>query len=464
MLLNNARQNRMALQCLDGLIAALTLVLCFVIRDYFLPYLPSFELKYIGNYSQYSYFFPLLLVAAPFVLYRLNFYSLSINQRLPHILNLALQASLVLFLFMVVTQFLLRVQMSRLVFMLFVPTFSVALLLREILIRWWRVKRISNGLNLRNLIVVTDRPGNTHWPEELANHPEYGFRIAHEIDLLSFNLPAFLDHLHNDSVAMVIFDIHKGSIQRVTEALQACEQEGIEVWMTTSFIETSLARIKIDYFGGSPVLIFRSTPDSSWQLLLKKLFDRFGAALLLVLGSPLFALIAVVIRATSAGPILFKQERSGLYGRPFLMYKFRSMVSNAEQSRQELQQYNEMTGPVFKISKDPRITPVGNWLRASSLDELPQLWNVLRGEMSLVGPRPLPVYETLAMSENAQRRRLSVKPGLTCLWQIAGRNNVKDFKEWVRLDLEYIDRWSLWLDLEILLKTIPAVLARKGAK
>jgi len=454
----------MALQCLDGLIAALAFGLCFFIRDHFLPYLPSFELKYIGNFDQYSYFLPLLLFASPLVLHRLNFYSLSINQRPPHIINLALQASLMLFLLMVVTQFLFRVQMSRLVFMLFVPTLSVSLLLRELLIRWWRVKLARSGLKLRNLMVVTDRPGNTHWPEELANHPEYGFRIAHEIDLLTFNLPGFLDHLHNDAIALVIFDIHKGSIQRVTEALQACEQEGIEVWMTTSFIETSLARIKIDYFGDSPVLIFRSTPDSSWQLLLKKLFDRIGAAFLLVVASPIFALIAIIIRATSAGPVFFKQERSGLYGRPFLMYKFRSMVSNAEQSRQELQQYNEMTGPVFKITKDPRITPFGNWLRSSSLDELPQLWNILQGEMSLVGPRPLPVYETLAMSENAQRRRLSVKPGLTCLWQVSGRNNVTDFKEWVRLDLEYIDRWSLWLDMVILLKTIPAVLARKGAK
>jgi lipopolysaccharide/colanic/teichoic acid biosynthesis glycosyltransferase len=146
------------------------------------------------------------------------------------------------------------------------------------------------------------------------------------------------------------------------------------------------------------------------------------------------------------------------------MFKFRSMTTNAEQTRQELAQFNEMSGPVFKVTNDPRVTPVGRWLRAWSLDELPQLWNVLKGEMSLVGPRPLPVYETLAMSENAQRRRLSVKPGITCLWQVSGRNNVTDFKDWVRMDLEYIDRWSLWLDLEILLKTVPAVLFRKGAK
>jgi exopolysaccharide biosynthesis polyprenyl glycosylphosphotransferase len=250
----------------------------------------------------------------------------------------------------------------------------------------------------------------------------------------------------------------------VTDLIQACELEGIEVWLTSGFIETRVAQMKVESFGGAPILVFRSTPDSSWQLLLKALIDRTVAALALVLAAPLMAVIALAIRLTSPGPVFFCQERSGLYGRPFRMYKFRSMTTNAEQTRQELAQLNEMTGPVFKITNDPRVTPVGRWLRSWSLDELPQLWNVLKGEMSLVGPRPLPVYETLAMSENAQRRRLSVKPGITCLWQVSGRNNVTDFKDWVRMDLEYIDRWSLWLDFKILLQTVPAVLLRKGAK
>jgi lipopolysaccharide/colanic/teichoic acid biosynthesis glycosyltransferase len=146
------------------------------------------------------------------------------------------------------------------------------------------------------------------------------------------------------------------------------------------------------------------------------------------------------------------------------MYKFRTMVSNAEQLKQELAALNEMTGPVFKVSNDPRVTPIGRFLRKFSVDELPQLFNVLRGEMSLVGPRPLPVDEVRQFSDLAHRRRLSVKPGITCLWQISGRNNVSDFKEWVRLDLEYIDNWSLWLDLKILLRTIPVVLTGAGAR
>jgi lipopolysaccharide/colanic/teichoic acid biosynthesis glycosyltransferase len=173
---------------------------------------------------------------------------------------------------------------------------------------------------------------------------------------------------------------------------------------------------------------------------------------------------SAAIRLESSGSAIFQQKRSGRHGAPFTMYKFRTMHSNAEMQQAELKALNEMSGPVFKIKKDPRITKVGAFLRFTSLDELPQLFNVWFGQMSLVGPRPLPTYETLAMTANAQRRRLSVSPGMTCLWQISGRNEVKDFSDWVRLDLEYIDRWSLWLDFQILLRTIPAVLFGRGAR
>ena len=163
-------------------------------------------------------------------------------------------------------------------------------------------------------------------------------------------------------------------------------------------------------------------------------------------------------------PVVFKQERAGKNGKPFVMYKFRSMSSDAEMRRAELLPFNQMRGPVFKVEADPRITPLGRWLRRTSMDELPQLFNVLKGNMSLVGPRPLPLYEVEKFENTAQRRRLSVKPGLTCLWQISGRNQVKDFSDWVTLDLEYIDHWSLGLDLKILLRTIPTVLFGLGAK
>jgi len=174
--------------------------------------------------------------------------------------------------------------------------------------------------------------------------------------------------------------------------------------------------------------------------------------------------IAAAIKIASPGPVFFKQKRSGINGTPFTLYKFRTMVTNAEQFKQELEAMNEMTGPVFKVTNDPRVTGIGKFLRKYSLDELPQLFNILRTEMSLVGPRPLPVDEVKRFDNLAHRRRLSVKPGLTCLWQISGRNQISDFKEWVRLDLEYIDNWTLWLDLKILLLTIPVVLRGTGAK
>jgi exopolysaccharide biosynthesis polyprenyl glycosylphosphotransferase len=192
--------------------------------------------------------------------------------------------------------------------------------------------------------------------------------------------------------------------------------------------------------------------------------DFCGALVALAIVAIPLLLVAVLVKLTSPGPIFFRQQRSGLNGRPFILYKFRTMVTNAEQMKHELAAMNEMSGPVFKLTNDPRITPLGRFLRKFSIDEFPQLFNVLRGEMSLVGPRPLPVDEVKRFHDLAHRRRLSVKPGLTCLWQISGRNNVKDFKDWVRLDLEYIDNWSLWLDCKILCRTVPVVLIGLGAK
>jgi lipopolysaccharide/colanic/teichoic acid biosynthesis glycosyltransferase len=184
---------------------------------------------------------------------------------------------------------------------------------------------------------------------------------------------------------------------------------------------------------------------------------------LLVL-APLFLLTALLVATSSRGPIIYRQQRAGLNGRPFTMYKFRSMRAGAEQLQADLADHNEMEGPVFKMKRDPRVTPVGRFLRRHSLDELPQLWNVLRGEMSLVGPRPLPLEEVHRFENLAHRRRLSVKPGLTCLWQVRGRNDITSFEEWVRLDLEYIDQWSLWLDVKILLATLPVALLGRGAR
>jgi lipopolysaccharide/colanic/teichoic acid biosynthesis glycosyltransferase len=211
-----------------------------------------------------------------------------------------------------------------------------------------------------------------------------------------------------------------------------------------------------------PFVTFDVAPKRPEWLALKYGLDPMLAAALIVLLSPVFIAISLTILLTMGRPVLFSQPRAGLYGRPFRMLKFRSMIEGAEHQREALTSANEMSGPVFKIGNDPRVTPLGRFLRRSSLDELPQLFNVLTGAMSLVGPRPLPTFEHEQI-RGWQRRRLSMKPGITGLWQVSGRSN-KDFEEWMMLDLQYIDEWSLLLDVTLLLRTIPAVLFARGAR
>jgi len=271
------------------------------------------------------------------------------------------------------------------------------------------------------------------------------------------------DSLHREPIACVVIDVGQTYFSEVEKAILICETEGVEVWLIADFVKTSIARATMDDFHGKPLLVFRTTPDLSWQLVCKRLIDVFGALFGLMVVGPLVMLpVAVIIKLTSAGPILFRQQRSGLHGRLFTMFKFRSMVDNAEMLRVELETYNEMSGPVFKMKEDPRVTPIGRIIRKTSIDELPQLWNVLIGDMSLVGPRP-PIPTEVQKYDPWHRRRLSMKPGLTCLWQVGGRNRI-GFEEWMKLDLEYIDNWSLWLDFRILIRTIPVVLSGIGAR
>ncbi len=208
------------------------------------------------------------------------------------------------------------------------------------------------------------------------------------------------------------------------------------------------------------VLVLKQPPPS-WQRFVKRLMDALGAGALLIFLAPVLVLIALAVKFSSRGPVLYRWHVVGKGGRPFTGYKFRTMIENADELKQQLLEQNEMQGPVFKIKNDPRITTVGRVLRKFSLDELPQLWSVLKGDMSLVGPRP-PLQNEYASFTEFQKQKLSVKPGITCLWQIAGRNEIRDFDEWVRLDLAYIQNWSLWLDVKILWRTFFAVLRGTG--
>jgi exopolysaccharide biosynthesis polyprenyl glycosylphosphotransferase len=248
----------------------------------------------------------------------------------------------------------------------------------------------------------------------------------------------------------------------VDGVVQQCEEQGIMVRVRTPMFNLKIARSHMDDLDGVPVISIHSGPQEGWQLFVKRLIDVACSALLLILLSPLLLLVTLLIKATSPGPVFFRQERIGLNKRRVQLLKFRTMVPDADEKQLELEHLNEADGPVFKIKKDPRVTPVGRFLRRFSIDELPQLFNVLAGEMSLVGPRPLPIRDVEKIDEQWHKRRFSVKPGLTCLWQVNGRSDV-NFERWVRLDLQYIDQWSLGLDVKILAKTIPAVIRGSGA-
>lgn len=241
-----------------------------------------------------------------------------------------------------------------------------------------------------------------------------------------------------------------------------CEEQGIIVRVRTEMFNLQVARSYVDNLQGLPVLTIQSGPSESWQLVAKRLIDIVGSAALLLALAPLFAAIILIIRLDSPGPVFFKQERVGFNKRRFRMLKFRTMVAQADMQQDALERLNEAAGPVFKIKKDPRITRIGKLLRRFSIDELPQLINVLKGDMSLVGPRPLPLRDVARIELHWHKRRFSIKPGITCLWQVNGRSDIA-FDDWVRMDLDYIDKWSLGLDLLILIKTIPAVFRGPGA-
>jgi exopolysaccharide biosynthesis polyprenyl glycosylphosphotransferase len=250
--------------------------------------------------------------------------------------------------------------------------------------------------------------------------------------------------------------------ESVAELMALCEAVGVDVTIVSDLFQMRRARPYLHDLLGVPGVTLASYPHRSlWALATKRAIDIVGAVAGILIAGPLFLLVALAIKLDSPGPVFFVQRRCGLRGRTFPFIKFRTMYTDAEAQLEVLRVHNEVTGPVFKMKKDPRVTRVGRVLRKYSIDELPQLWNVLVGHMSLVGPRP-PIPGEVSQYDLAVRRRLSVRPGLTCLWQVRGRSLIP-FEDWMRLDLEYIDRWSLMLDFRILLLTIPAVLKAQGA-
>jgi exopolysaccharide biosynthesis polyprenyl glycosylphosphotransferase len=353
-----------------------------------------------------------------------------------------------------------------------------AISLSRVLVRTTLSYMRSRGRNRRHLLIIGTNPRAVEFARGVQAAPSRGYELVGFVDDAWPGLDAFeaqgfqrvttyeglseyLRYAVVDEVA--IFLPMASYYGHCAQIAALCEQHGIIMRLNADIFGLKLSRWHSDRFEGRSYVTAYPTGGSGWRLGVKRLVDLAGAALLLALTSPLLLAAAIAIKLSSPGPVLFLQERIGLNKRVFRIYKFRTMVVGAEKLIQDLESQNEMTGPVFKIRNDPRVTVVGRLLRRSSIDELPQFFNVLKGDMSLVGPRPLAVRDYRGFSrEDWQRRRFSVKPGMTCLWQISGRNRLS-FDRWMLLDLQYMDEWSLWLDLKILAKTVPAVMKGEGA-
>ena len=449
-------------QIADGLILAGVMYLAYALRRYqiidfdVLPEIPPLE-GFLWIFIVVALFGPLLLEMQGFYQYPLE---KSLRRSLRQIAYAGVWIGLILGACVV---FLKLSIPSRSAFFLFILLAPVGLLLREAVYRDIRLRKLRRGEHGESIILAGAPEPMDALVASLTPVQRLEINVAERIDLTREPVSKLVEAMHRQSVGRVVLAFGEQKTDNLQPAIAACETEGVEAWVAADFVRAAIARPTYDALGATPMLVFRVTPDLSWALLVKAAMDRVGALLGILLLLPFFLLIAVIIKLTSPGPIVFKQRRAGRHGRPFTMYKFRSMRTGAEMEQEELRAFNQMSGPVFKVEKDPRITPFGRWLRKTSLDEFPQLFNVLFGQMSLVGPRPLPLYEVDNFELTAHRRRLSMKPGLTCLWQISGRNFVKDFNDWVKLDVQYIDNWSLGLDLSILLRTVPVVLFGKGA-
>lgn len=349
------------------------------------------------------------------------------------------------------------------------------ILLNIIIISSYKYHRnlLEKGMNTRNIILIADQ-NCIDFIERLYLHKEWGFRIMAIIsdsELISEvfgsrvkviqqtkSLPCLIKFHVVDEVLYCRNDINQEEIKKM---VYACEEIGVIFRMQSSFFHMSATKTFLSYFDDVPFLSFMNTPANRVAHQWKYVVDIFASFFILLVWSPILLMIVLAIKVTSKGPVIFKQKRVGLRGREFNIYKFRTMIQDAEKLRALLEAQNEMDGPVFKIRNDPRVTAIGRILRKTGLDEIPQFINVLKGDMSLVGPRP-PLPSEVKQYERWQLRRLSMRPGITCIWQIAPNRNNISFEEWMKLDLQYIDSWSFKMDLILILKTVQTVVKGSG--
>jgi exopolysaccharide biosynthesis polyprenyl glycosylphosphotransferase len=343
-------------------------------------------------------------------------------------------------------------------------------------LHWWYFLRYAQkGENYHKVIIIGTGERAQKLAKELKERLEWGIHIVGYLDVdpditgkmvegapVLGTVDIISDVLNEQVIDEVIMALPRSLIENFEGIINVCEEEGVKFsWMADMF-DLRVARMRLFEIGDIPILTFEPVAQNEVKLLVKRIVDLFLVIITLPLLLPIMLIITIAIKLDSPGPAFFVQQRVGLRKRLFPLLKFRSMYVDAEERIKEIEHLNEADGPIFKIKNDPRITRVGRFIRKTSLDELPQLLNVLRGHMSLVGPRPMSIRDVNLFDKGIQRKRFSVRPGITCIWQVSGRSDLP-FEKWLELDLKYIDNWSLLLDLQILLKTIPAVLRASGA-
>lgn len=458
----------------DTLATVLALALAYTLRGV----IPGDSMPFLsGSLPPFGWYFPVLvciLLVWPLVFYALGLYgrqARTLNSETSVVLTAVAIAGLLLiaFIFSARQSFISRPVIATFLFLDFVLVVGLRRMVRAVVLGGGQPRRV----------LVAGGAAEVAAAAALVNaHRDWGLEVAglvsdgrwadpgpSEFPLLGAypDLFRLVQEQHAAEVLIAPAAGQLGDLHGIASVISTLEEQGTVVRLAMNFLPRSVSRLTFDQLGEElPLLTFSTTPGNEVRLAVRRLADIVLSVALLLLLSPLMFVIAVGVKLASPGPVLFRQVRCGLHGRRFTFLKFRTMRIDAERLKPLLEPFNEMDGPAFKMTNDPRVFPFGGFLRRTSLDELPQLINILRGDMSFVGPRPS-VVEEVDQYQPWQRRRLSMKPGLTCLWQISGRNELT-FDEWMRLDLEYIDNWSLWLDVKIAFKTIPAVLLGRGAR
>jgi exopolysaccharide biosynthesis polyprenyl glycosylphosphotransferase len=459
----------------DLVLTTVAFVLAWWLRSHLFPQLlPGLFPTELYAFSRYLGILPLVLAIWTGLLLSREAYSSHRTVRLyDEVLRVA-RVVLLGTLILAACGWLLRLDFVSRPFLVLFSGINLSLLIAEKLAIRLLARHVRRrGYNYRTLIIVGINPRAREMAQVIQDHPYWGLRVLGFVspngtDTESYaGLPVLgsadeLPHVLQEAIVdEVLFVLSRRQLYEFEESFVLCSELGIRARVALYFPHIK-ARLILEELAGTPLLTFTTTPAAPFPMFLKQLVDYAVAAIGLVVLSPLLLAIGAVIKLSSPGPVLFRQTRCGVNGRPFTLLKLRTMSEDAESRLDQVAHLNEVNGPAFKARHDPRVTGIGRWLRRFSIDELPQLVNVLKGDMSLVGPRP-PLPSEVARYQHWQRRRLSMKPGLTGLWQVSGRANLDDFNSWIELDLAYIDSWSLWLDLKIMLKTVPAVLSTRGA-